>query len=196
MPGIRSIPFPVLAILALAIVGIPAPAMTGAPFVGPRSEAPSPLLVLARTKKCVTLMRQAGRDVLVNRCASCRVVSVQKNRPGEGFPVTRTLTLAKRSKTPLSFRGPGNARILSDAACGDSTPEKLQGGKCVRFHRFPDGSPALFNQCPACRIAVVEREAVNGHRTRTSYSVTNRAYVPLLTHGAKAARIVSDKACK
>ena len=197
MLGIRSIPLPVLAaILALAMLGILAPATAGASFVAPRSEFPSPLLVLAGKKKCVTLIRDAGRDVLVNRCASCRIVSVQKKRPGKGFPVTRNLTLAKRSKTPLSFRGRGSTRILSDTPCGENTSEKLQGEKCVRFHRFPDGSPALFNQCPACRIAVVEREAENGNRTRTSYSVTNRAYVPLLTQGAKIARIVSDRACK
>ncbi len=197
MPGIRSIPFLVLAaILALAVVGFLPPATAGALFVGPRGEAPNPLLVLARKKKCVTLVRQSGRDVLVNRCASCRIVSVQKKRPGEGFPVTRSLTLAKRTKTPLSFRGGGSVRILSDVGCKESTPEKLQGGKCVRFHRFPDGSPALFNECPACRMVVVEREAVNGNRTRTRYSVTNRAYMPLPTHGARIARIVSDRACK
>jgi hypothetical protein len=197
MRGIRSIfPLVLAAMLALSVVGFFPPATAGAFFIASGGAAPSPLLVLAKKRKCVSVARQAGRDVLVNRCASCRMVSIQKKRPGKGFPVTRELTLAKRSTTTLSFRGSGSVRILSDSGCDEAPAAQSRGEKCVRFHRFPDGSPALFNQCPACRVVVIEREAESGRRTRTPYSVTNRAYVPLRTDGAKVARIISDRACK
>ncbi len=197
MPTMRPITsLLMLAMVMLGAAGFPSPAAPGI-TLSADLEAPNPLLIpIKKSKKCVLLVRQSGRDVLVNACNTCRVVHVQRKRPGEGFPVTRTFTLAKRTQTPLSFRGRGQSRIISDGACGDSAPEQLEGEKCVKFHRFPNGSPGLFNQCPACRVAIIEFEMQDGRRTRQSYRVNNRAYVALFNRTAKTARIAADRACQ
>ena len=196
MAVMRTLLFLALAAaLTLAANGPARAAAAGVPSVVAPASA-NPLLIRVKTRKCIGLVREAGREVLYNACSSCRMANVQRKRPGQGFPVTRTYRLAKRSRQTLPFRGSGQTRILADTACGESTPEQLQNQKCVRFHRFPNGTPGLFNECPACRIVEIEREAPSGARTRTTYSVTNRSYVPLQTKGAKIARIVSDKACR
>lgn len=150
----------------------------------------------AAGKKCVSLDKRLGFEALVNSCRSCRIVNLTRSRPGNLPTTQRTYTVPGKSRIDLSFRGPGKTTVLSDIACDGSTPEQLYNLKCVRFHRFDDGSPALFNECPACRAVVVERQNPDGERNRSTYTLNNRAYLPLRTYGARIARIVSDKACK
>ncbi len=165
-----------IAVLALAVAGLGGPAAAG--------------------KGCVSLDKRVGGEALVNRCASCRIVNLTRSRPGGLAPTSRTYRVPGEARIDLAFKGPGNTRILSDVDCQGGAAQELENRKCVRFHRFADGSPALFNECPACRAVVVEREDDEGDRTRSTYTLNNRAYLPLRSLGAKVARIVSDKACR
>ena len=184
------------ALLTPVVAGLPNPAAAGVNFSIESSLQSPILLVPVKAKKCVYLEKRMTSETLVNKCRTCQIVNLRRKRSGNLAPTQRTYTVPGKSRIELSFRGPGHTRILSNIDCNKSTPEVLEGRKCVRFHRFSDGSPALFNECPACRTVVIEREDDEGDRKRSTYTLNNRAYLPLQTYGAKIARIVSDKACR
>lgn len=152
-------------------------------------------------RKCITLANRDGREIAVNRCNSCRVVRLQRKRPGSGFPITRTYTVPEHSRATLSFRGPGRTRIMGETACGraaaaETDKEASDGRHCLSFQRTKAGAMVLRNSCRACRTAVIERYKRGGGRKRKIMSVAPGAYVPLAADGAAGARIVTEGACR
>ena len=67
---------------------------------------------------CSRLFKTAGGEQLINSCNSCRIVKLQRKRPGEGAPINRTYTVPPKTTTNLSFRGPGRSRIVSALEAG------------------------------------------------------------------------------
>ncbi|MCW8915857.1 MAG: hypothetical protein OQK24_08380 [Magnetovibrio sp.] len=70
--------------------------------------------------KCAQLVRdQGGREIIINRCRTCIAVKVERRRPGQniGTPNMRDYNIAKGSRQPLPFRGPGITRITSEMEC-------------------------------------------------------------------------------
>ncbi|MHA1597618.1 MAG: hypothetical protein ACTSV1_02765 [Alphaproteobacteria bacterium] len=163
----------------------------------------SPLLTpVALT--CTRLFKQQGRDVLINNCGECRIVKVQRKRPGSAAPINRTLTLAPKTTTQLSFRGPGRSRILSDTACKRSSVGKLpprqgsslasDGKKCLKLAQSPAGI-GLLNACNECRAAIVERVDAKGNRKSQTLVIAATSAMKLPTNGATGVRIQSEKSC-
>lgn len=66
---------------------------------------------------CVLLFPDGGGDVLLNRCRTCRQVTVQRVRDGEGIPTVRSMMLPGETAVPLPFRGPGHTRMLGERSC-------------------------------------------------------------------------------
>ena len=60
----------------------------------------------AAEKTCVRLTRYASGEMIENRCLSCRLVNVQRTRPGTNFPATRTLTIPKRTRPDRALPWP------------------------------------------------------------------------------------------
>ncbi len=187
---------------AAALAGLSAPAAgAGGVNAGP----PSPLLDRVKAWKCVRLATQAGREILVNPCPACRIVHLERKRPGGGFPAQRTYTVPERSRVTLSFRGPGRTRILSDGPCrgaspadaGEEPPGDRGEAKCTQFRRAKGGPVVLFNRCRACRAVVVERAGPGGVSKRQTFAVAGGSSVPLARPGAPVqARIVAEKPCR
>ncbi len=162
---------------------------------------PNPLLHDVKALKCVRLQRDGGSEILANACGSCRLVRLQRKRPGSGFPSIRTLTVPERSRVPLSFRGPGRTRIMSDEPCKGQDAESLDQGsssekRCVQPRKTADGGYRLFNTCAACRTVVVERIDRAGRRKRQILTIGGKSAVPLHADGAAQGRIVSEKSCQ
>jgi len=70
--------------------------------------------------RCARMLRDAaGREIILNACESCIKVKVERHRPGQnlGTPNQRDYIIPSGSHQPLSFRGPGLTRIVSEGAC-------------------------------------------------------------------------------
>jgi hypothetical protein len=87
-------------LIALAALGLPGTAPTAS----------------AADVTCVLLLPDGG-GVLVNRCDTCREVTLERMRVGEGIPNIREMMLPGEAMTPMPFRGPGRTRILGERAC-------------------------------------------------------------------------------
>ena len=161
---------------------------------GPRAGWPGGLVAPVKALGCVDVRREQGRDVLVNRCETCRVVKLEHRRPTGDVPVYRTYTLPTRSTLPLSFRG-GRTRILHDQPCEEKVDEEWEEPRCTRFHNQGGGS-YLLNTCEVCRTASVERIDSNGRRRRQTFSISATSYVPLDSRGAAQARIIGERNCR
>jgi hypothetical protein len=66
---------------------------------------------------CVLLFSDGDGETLVNRCRSCREVTLQRVREGEGIPNVRSLMLPSAIAVQGPFRGPGRTRILGERTC-------------------------------------------------------------------------------
>lgn len=186
----------------LAVAALAGPAAGGE---GPAGSLPEIARAQTRAQKCVRLGTQAGRETLVNACPACRIVHLERKRPGGAFPAQRTYTVPERSRVTLSFRGPGRTRILSDEPCRGAAPEdageesfgtERQAG-CIHLRRKKGGPVVLFNGCRACRAVVVERAGPGGARKTQTFAVAGGSSVPLARPGAPVqARIVAEKPCR
>ena len=150
---------------------------------------------------CVVHRDTATRELLYNACDECRIVKVERQRPGNDFPVTRTYTVPGKSRTQLSFRGPGRTRIMSDVPCeppAATTPSAAAatGQSCSKLVQRANGTVVATNQCDSCRIVVVERFLSNGSSKRQSFMVNGESAVPIPAMGAVQVRIVTDTACR
>ena len=189
----------------LAVAGLAGSGGPAAGGEGPAGRLPEIARAQSRAQKCVRLGTQAGREILVNRCPACRIVRLERKRPGGGFPAQRTYTVPETSRVTLSFRGPGRTRILTDGPCRGASPEdageELPGdgrqAKCIHLRRKKGGPVVLFNGCRACRAVVVERAAPGGTRKTQTFAVAGRSSVPLARPGAPVqARIITEKPCR
>jgi len=186
----------------MALVALPGTA-AGAPLLTPaRAPVVNPLLLPIKASQCVIMEKRSGRDVLVNRCGECRVVQVKRKRPGSKPASIRDLTLAGKSETPLSFRGPGRTRIASDISCAQDrkskdAPEKpkVTAKQCLRLHFQKGVGMVMVNACDTCRKAVVERIYDRGRRNMVNIAVGANFYVKVPAEGASQARIVNEKSC-
>ncbi len=91
--------------------------------------APATKAVAVPINKCALLQRNSvGPDVLMNRCAVCMQIKVERRRPTSGTaPTMRDYTLPGGARQPMPFKGPGSTRVLSEYACkGPLPPKKLQ----------------------------------------------------------------------
>lgn len=160
---------------------------------------------------CTRLVTTPRGEQLVNTCGSCRLVHVQRKRPGADAPINRTLTLAPRTTTDLSFRGPGHSRIIADTPChqgagaeGGATTEAQQGPqednkRCILMQRTVNAGVsglALANTCNECRTAVVDRVDAQGRRRSQNIAIGGRSIMPLPAKGAVQAGILHEKPCK
>ncbi len=188
----------------LGVLAVAALAGPGGPAAGGEGPA-APLYEIARAQKCVRLGTQAGREILVNACPACRIVHLERKRPGGAFPAQRTYTVPERSRVTLSFRGPGRTRILSDGPCRGAAPEDAgeesagdeRQAECIHLRRTKGGPVVLFNGCRACRAVVVERTGPGGALKTQTFAVAGGSSVPLARPGAPVqARIVAEKPCR
>jgi len=188
--------------LAATIVGLPG-SLNATTFKLSKLDDASSLLIRASFNKCTRLRLQNGREQLSNRCASCRIVSVQRKRPGADAPISRTLTVPPKSNTTLSFRGPGHSRITSDAPCKpEASPQSNSPGtigndntKCIQLNRTANGL-TLTNICSRCRTAVIERLDTKGGKRMQNIALAGRKAMGLPSKGAAYARILTEKNCK
>ncbi len=164
-----------------------------------------PMNSIAQTpKRCVRIINTPGGKVLQNSCNACMVVSVERKRPTNTAPVYRTLTVPKNSKIPLSFRGPGRARVMSATPCGAKNqtrgslkPKQIPAGlQCVRFVRKKDGSLGLVNFCTSCRTTIIERVGADAKKTFQAFIVEPGKPVSLPSKGARSAKIIREKSCR
>lgn len=73
--------------------------------------------------RCLRLLQDsAGRETVLNTCAPCMTVKVERQRPGQamGTPSQREFNMPGGSSMPLPFRGPGTTRIMSEAPCPEA----------------------------------------------------------------------------
>lgn len=159
--------------------------------------------------KCTRLVKTLSGEQLVNTCGSCRIVKLQRKRPSSAAPINRTYTLAPKTTTDLSFRGPGQSRINSDTPCRPSAqgsapksdPKKIRGDgkRCIIMQRTQNAGVtglALANTCNECRMAVIDRINVKGERRSQSIAIGGRSLLPIDPLGALQAAILDDKPCK
>lgn len=159
--------------------------------------------------KCSRLLKTAGGEQLINSCNSCRIVKIQRKRPGAGAPINRTYTVPEKTTTNLSFRGPGRSRIISDTSCHRGTaeqrgtesnpsPERVSK-RCVLMQRTEKAGItglALANTCTDCRIVVVDRVDSVGSRRSQNIVISGKSIVPLPSKGATKTGIMTEKSCK
>jgi len=159
--------------------------------------------------KCSRLFKTASGEQLINSCNSCRIVKLQRKRPGAAAPITRTYTVPPKTTTNLSFRGPGRSRVLSDRSCHPgvisdnetrSNPSPTTVGKyCILMQRVEKAGVtglALANTCNKCRIAVVDRVDLSGSRRSQNIAISGNSVITLHAKGAVQASIMSEKSCK
>lgn len=150
---------------------------------------------------CVVHRDGPGREELYNSCAECRIAKVERTRPGSTFPVSRTYTIPPKSRTQLSFRGPGQTRVVSDTPCDipDTTqvnPANVPAPTCTQLMRRADGAMLAANVCDSCRLMVLERSMPNGQTEQQSFVIAARGTVPVPSQGATRARILTDSVCR
>lgn len=151
-----------------------------------------------QASQCVGIAHQKGQEVLVNSCGSCRVVDIERRRPGMDKPTNHTYTLPSGVPLPLSFRGPGSTRVSTEKPCENmATPQSNadDGKACVSFQQNPKAGTVMLNGCNACRLVVVERIDATGGEKHNRYSLVGNSYLPVHADGAASARIVSDGPC-
>jgi len=159
--------------------------------------------------KCTRVATTLSGEQLINTCGSCRIVKIQRKRPSAAAPINRTLTLAPKTTTGLSFRGPGQSRILSDTPCRPSAingarpkpkkSTKSDGKRCIIMQRTNKAGVtglALANTCNECRMAVVDRINGKGERRSQSIAIGGRSQMPIKALGALKAAILDDSPCK
>jgi hypothetical protein len=159
--------------------------------------------------KCSRLFRTASGEQLINSCNSCRIVKLQRKRPGAAAPITRTYTVPPKTTTNLSFRGPGRSRVLSDRSChpgvvgdneiGSNPLSTTVGKRCILMQRVDKAGVtglALANTCKECRIVVVDRVDLSGSRRSQNIAISGNSVIPLPANGAAQAGIMSEKSCK
>jgi hypothetical protein len=159
--------------------------------------------------KCSRLFKTAGGEQLINSCNSCRIIKVQRKRPGAGGPINRTFTVPPKTTTNLSFRGPGRSRVVSDAPCHEGSVGKKGNeankspGKvvkrCILMQRIEKAGItglALANTCVECRMAVVDRVDAAGSRRSQNIAISGKSIIPLPAMGAAHAGVMSEKSCK
>lgn len=154
---------------------------------------------------CVVQRQTEGRELLYNACGECRVATVERQRPGEGFPISRKYTIPGNSVTQMSFRGPGSTRITGDAAC-DTAARKDQSAaspkvapaspSCTQMIRRGDGTLAAANSCQDCRSVTIERVDARGASTSEVYAIDARQSVPVDPMGAVRAKIIGETGCR
>ena len=154
------------------------------------------LLAAVKTAKCVRLGKSGGREILTNRCGECRMVKLQRRRPGGNFPTVRTVTVPDLARIELSFRGPGRTRIVSEQSCraADAPPAGDDGQRCIQVKAMRNGTLALINQCAVCRVAVVQLSMRGVGRKMQTMAVAARSAVPVA--GAGQARVLTEKSCR
>lgn len=150
--------------------------------------------------KCVRVIRDSSGDMLENGCAGCRLVSVQRVRPGVAKPTSQTLTVPERTRQPLPFLGPGHTRITAERLCPGAAPEPLQASdasarKCVRFLKTRTSNATLINPCKACRAVKVEFVDNAGNRTHRAFAIAARSPLSFPAVGLAKARILADAPC-
>ncbi len=158
--------------------------------------------------KCTRVLRDASGEMLQNGCGGCRLVSVQRTRPGADKPTAQTLTVPEGTRQPLPFLGPGRTRITAERPCPGAAPEPepLRAGdaaaalqsadrKCVRFLKTRTGDAALVNPCPVCRTVKVEFVDTAGNRNHRAFAIAPRAPITVPSEGLAKARILTDTPC-
>jgi len=159
--------------------------------------------------KCSRLIKTPGGEQLLNTCGSCRIVKVQRKRPGADAPINRTYTVAPKTTTGLSFRGPGRSRVISDTPCragaadgaktGAPPSPEGDGKRCILMQRVEKAGIsglALANTCNQCRTAVVDRIDASGSRRSENVVIAGKSVISLPAKGAVQAGIMSEKACR
>ena len=159
--------------------------------------------------KCTHLKKMLSGELLQNTCSSCRVIKIQRKRPGAVAPINRTYTIPENSNTKLSFRGPGQSRILSDIPCKSNFLNKIKNKrtknsetkekKCIELKRVnKTGVPglALLNNCDQCRIAVVDRIDSIGSSRLQNIVLAGKSVITLPAMGAVRAGVKTEKSCK
>ena len=154
----------------------------------------------AAENTCARLARYASGEMIENRCVTCRVVNVQRTRPGVNFPTNRTLTIPKRTRQTVPFRGPGQTRITADRPCPGVAPEPSQVSaappqKCVRFLRDRANQTLLINPCAVCRSVKIELVDDAGNRTHRAYAIAANSPLGVPSEGLSKARILADGPC-
>ena len=189
-------------VLTASALGLPG-GLNAASFKPTHLDEASSLLTQVSLNRCARLSSRNSREYLSNSCASCRIVSVQRKRPGADAPISRTLTIPPKSNTALSFRGPGHSRITSDAPCKpdvgtqSNSPSAPQNDtiKCIQLGRSANGL-TLTNICSKCRAAVIERLDTKGGKRMQNVALASRKSMGLPSKGAAYARILTEKNCK
>jgi len=186
-----------LATLIVALTASDVGAQAADPFSVQRPSIQRPTAPRAPSskKKCVRLTSSRNREALVNTCAECRTVKVRRTRRGNGFPSLRTLTVQKRSRFDLRFKGPGRSRVLSDLPCKGKTTTTADATQCVRLIQPKGRKPVLFNQCGSCRVAGVETKSLAGSGARQTYTLQANSYIPTPWLKPKASRVIFDQPC-
>ena len=186
-----------LATLIVAVTAPDARPQAAEPFsvLRPSIQGPTAPRVPVANKKCVRLTSSRNREALVNTCAECRTVKVQRTRRGNGFPSLRTLTVQKRSRFDLNFKGPGRSRVLSDLPCRGETTTAANS-QCVRLVEPQGRKPVLLNQCNSCRAVGVETKALAGSGARQTYTLKANSYIPTPWLKPKASRVIFDRPCR
>ncbi len=147
------------------------------------------------------VVRHAGGDMLENGCAGCRLVSVQRTRPGAGKPTSQTLTVPEHitpaATVPRSRAYPDHRRAslprhrAATAPAAATAPEQ----KCVRFVKNRTGGAALINPCQVCRAVKVEFVDTAGNRTHRAFAIGPRSPLSFPAAGLAKARILTDAPC-
>jgi hypothetical protein len=150
--------------------------------------------------QCVRVAKVAGRETLLNHGKECRRITLNRRRPGGAPAVDRTFHLIGKSHQTLSFQGPGVTRLTSDVPCADVADIDFLGRtkknkKCVALKDVRRRGPTLLNACMKCRLITLERIYPDSGNTKKPYTIGGKAYVRVPLHGARKARITSDKAC-
>ena len=157
----------------------------------------TPALALG-ISQCVSLVGGNGNKKLINRCPVCRVVKVERIRPGAAAPVYRKFTLPKSSRISVSLYGPGRSRVISDLPCAGTGKRNKRivskAGTCVRFSR-KGGGLVLVNSCQVCRSVMLERTNKDNSRKNQSFAIAARSIVPVVARGAVSAKIINEMSC-
>lgn len=99
----RTLLYSALAACLTPAAGPPASAATGS-----ASSSPDP--------SCVFLLPDSG-GTLLNRCETCREVTIERTQGGESAPLVRALIVPGQSLAPLPFHAAGRIRIIGERAC-------------------------------------------------------------------------------
>lgn len=148
---------------------------------------------------CVRLFAEAGGEVLINACADCRRVGVERVRLGAHFPTARTVIVPEHGRIELSFLGPGRTLLTSDEGCrdagsSDALASRSDGRRCVQFARSEE-LHLLVNGCGVCRSVAVQRTESSGHLNRGTFIVGPHAVVPYPADGAVSATLADEMPC-